>query len=85
MPNVKCFMKYSKNFKGIARNKYDSSKWNTKGIIDVKEQIWFTNVKYLKLSALYGHYMHACIFSKVICINAENKVCLPNKEYISVH
>ena len=26
-----------------------------------------------------------CIISKVICINKEKEICLPNKEYINGH
>ena len=33
----------------------------------------------------YGHYTHVCRVSRVIGINTENKICLPNKEYISGH
>ena len=32
------------------KNKYDLKTKNTLGIIDLKEQIWLTNVKYLRLS-----------------------------------
>ena len=46
---------------------YDCQTWNTKGSIDVKEQTWQTNVKYLRLlpmhlmaiSILYT-YIHMC-------------------------
>ena len=31
------------------------------------------------------HYTHVCTVSKVIGINTENEICLPNKQYISVH
>ena len=34
---------------------------------------------------LHGHYTHVCTVSKVIGINTENKICLPNKEYIHGH
>ena len=72
------FMNYSKNFKGICKKKYkyDCQTWNTKGTINVKEQIWLTNVKYLRLSTLYGHYTHMCTVSNVIGISAETQfVC----------
>ena len=32
-----------------------------------------------------GYYTYDCTVSKVIGINTENKICLKNKEYISVH
>ena len=32
------------------KNKYDYQTWNTKGIMDMKEQIWLKNLKYLRLS-----------------------------------
>ena len=34
---------------------------------------------------LHGHYTHVCTVSKVVVINTENKICLPNKEYKNVH
>ena len=46
----KKFKHYSKNLVGICRNKYDCKYWNTKGVIDVDEQIWLTNEKYFSLS-----------------------------------
>ena len=49
----------------------------------MKEQIWFANVKYLRLSTLHAHYTHVCIVSKVFGINTENKTCPPSKEYIN--
>ena len=33
---------------------------------------------------LHGHYTHVYI-SKVFGINAENKICLPGKEYLTSH
>ena len=83
---AKCeaFMNYSKYFKGFYKNKYDCQMWNTKGIIDVKEQIWLTDVKYLRLSTHHRYYTNACTVSQVISINKKTKqICLPNKEYIS--
>ena len=50
-----------------------------------------TNIAYKsKLSEvanliLNGQNTHVCIVSKVIFINAENKICLLNKKYVSVH
>ena len=35
--------------------------------------------------ALHGHDIHVCTVSKVIGINTENKICLPNKEYLSFY
>ena len=51
----------------------------------MKEKIWFTNIKYLRISTLHGHYTYVCSVSKVIGVKMENKIYLPNKEYISVH
>ena len=34
---------------------------------------------------LNGHYKHVYTVSKVIGINIENKICLPNQEYISLY
>ena len=31
--------------KSFAKNKYDCQTWNTKGIIDMKEQIWLMHMK----------------------------------------
>ena len=56
--------------------KYDCQTLNTKGVIDVKEQIWLINVKYLRLSILHGHYTHLGTVFKVIGINAENRMSL---------
>ena len=49
---AKCeiFMDCSENFISICKKKYNWQTWDTKGIIDVKEEIWFTNIKYLRLS-----------------------------------
>ena len=35
--------------------------------------------------ALDGHYTHICTVSRVIGIKTESRICVPNKEYISVH
>ena len=48
LPDVKCLLIAVKPSK--AKTKYDFQTRNTEGIIDVKEQIWLTNVKYLRLS-----------------------------------
>ena len=44
----------------------------------MKEQIQLTNIKYFRLSTLYGYYTHVCTMCMVICISTENKICLPN-------
>ena len=57
------------------KNKHLYQTWNTKGNIDVKEQIRLSNIKYLRLST--KHFMgisilyetHLCTISKVIVIN----------------
>ena len=56
----------------------------------MKEQIWFTNIKYLWLNehftgiSILHRYM--CIqVSKIIGINKEREICLPNKENIGDH
>ena len=42
--------------------------------------------KYLRLStSCFIGITHICTVSKGIGINIENKICLPGKEYISVH
>ena len=41
-------MNSSKNFIGIFKTKFDYQTWNTKGIIDVKEQIYLTYIKYFR-------------------------------------
>ena len=51
----------------------------------MKEKEWLTNVKYLRLSTLYWTFTDVFGVLKAIGINAENKMCLPNKEYISGH
>ena len=62
-----------------------------KEIIDVKEQIWLANIDCLWLllntSWLLVFYVdtHWCTISKVIDVNKEKEICLPNKEYISGH
>ena len=43
-------MNWNKTFIVIAENKYNCQTWSAKGIIDVKKQIWVTDVKYLRLS-----------------------------------
>ena len=58
--NVKFFMNCIKNFVGICKNKtkqnkYDYQTLNTKCIIDMEEQKWCINVKYMRLSTL--HFM----------------------------
>ena len=57
----------------------------------MKEQIWLPDVKYLGLSLntllllVFGIDMHRCTITRVIGINKEIELCLPNKEYISGH
>ena len=46
----------------------------------MKEQIWFMNEKYLRLSTLHGHYMCEYIFES-IGINTETKK-MPAKQGI---
>ena len=48
---AKCqtFMIRMKASKAYTKHEYDCQTWNTKGSIDVKEQIWLANVKYLRL------------------------------------
>ena len=43
--------------------------------------------KIVRLSMYHfnGHYTHVCTVSKVLDMNTENKICLANKKYISVH
>ena len=52
----------------------------------MKEQIYLTNVKYLKAVnlTLHHHYTHMCTVSKVIGINTGNQMFLSTKEYINV-
>ena len=51
----------------------------------MKEQIWFTNVKYLRLLAEHFMgisicmYTHVCTISKDIGMNKEREICLPNR------
>ena len=46
-------------------------------------EIFFCNlVFHLRLSAPHVYYTHVCKVSKVIGINAKNKISLPNKKYI---
>ena len=56
-----------------------------KGIIDMKGQIWLTNVKYLRLSTF--HFMGIILMFIVFQSYwyEYRKKYLPNKEYISVH
>ena len=55
-------------------------------VIDVKEQTWLTNLKYLRLSTEYFMgIIYMCTMSKVNGIYTENKICLSNKEYIGSH
>ena len=44
------YMNFSKNFIGICEKHIWLPHIEYIGIIEVKEQIWFTNVNYLKLS-----------------------------------
>ena len=43
-------------------------------VLDVKEQIWLTNVKYLRLLTLHEHYTHVYTASNVIGINTDKNV-----------
>ena len=54
---AKCemFMNYSKNFKGICKKQIYCQTWNTKGIIELQEEVWLTIVKYLRLSTLHRY------------------------------
>ena len=75
----KVFIKYGKTLWAFVKKKYDCKTWNTKGIIDVKEHIWLTNVEYLKLSvSLHGHlyfvYIHICTFLTDIGTNKEKEI-----------
>ena len=57
-----------------------------KGSKDMKEQICIRNVKYLKLSVdTLWAYIHVCSVSKGIGINTENKICLLDNGFTSVH
>ena len=56
----------------------------------MKEQICLPNKNNFECQlTLYSHeccaQIHICIISKVIGINKEKDICLPNKEYISCH
>ena len=82
---MKCLGITVKVSKAFATNKYDCRSWNTKGIIGVKELLWPTNVKYLRLPTHHGHYTYVCTVSQINGMNTENNICLPNKEYISGH
>ena len=44
-----------KTLYAIAKNKYDCQRGNTKGIIDVKEQIWFIKIFEAVGLILSGH------------------------------
>ena len=54
-------------------------------MIDVNEQIWLINVKYLWLSPDTSWALVFCTdinmytISKVISVNIEKEICLPNK------
>ena len=64
---------------------------NISEIIDVKEKIWLTNIKYLWLSLNTSWPLVFCIdthlftISNAIGINKENEICQPNRENISDH
>ena len=87
----KIFINCSKNFIQICKKINDCQKGNTQGIIDVKEQKWLTNVKYLRLLFNTSWVFVFCIDTyvntilKVISINKEKEICLPNKEKKSGH
>ena len=76
-------MKYNMNFIGICKqtNKYDCQPWNTKRIVDIKENIWLTNVNLIL-------QLHGCIYCTISCdvgINKEKEICLQKKVSMSVH
>ena len=68
-----------------------TSRQDTEGIIDMKEHIWNTNIKYLRLSLntswalVFCVHTFWCTISKVVGKNKKIDICLPNKEYISGH
>ena len=49
-PKCEMLINCSDNFIGIYNKKYDYQTLNTKEIIDVKGQIWLTDMKYYRLS-----------------------------------
>ena len=49
-PHCEMFMNCRKNVIGICKKQIGCQAWNTEGIIDVKELIWLTYVKYMRLS-----------------------------------
>ena len=49
-PKCEMFMNVVKTSLAFANKKYDCQTQNTRGITDVKEQIWVPTVKYLSLS-----------------------------------
>ena len=51
----------------------------------MKEQIWLKCKIFVAVNLSHGHYTQVCTVSTFIDINTENKICLPKKEYISVH
>ena len=53
---------------------------NNKGIFDVKEQIWLTNVQYLRLSA--WHFMRISNMFIYICVQFQK--ILTNQEYLRI-
>ena len=73
----------------LQKNKYDCPTWNTKGIIDVKKQIWLTKileaVNLTFMGLVFCIYKTVYIISKDIGINKEREICLPSNESISGH
>ena len=69
---TKCdiFMNCSK--KAFTKTNYDCQTWNTEWSIDVKEQRWLTNVKYLRLSTT--HFMHISILYIYICVQFQCEI-----------
>ena len=60
-------------------------------MIDVKEQIWLTNVEFLWLifntswTLVFCTDIYECTVLKVIGQSDENEICLPKEECISGH
>ena len=72
-------MNCSKKFIGICKQTNMTAKQGILKQSNVKEQIWPTSVKYLRLSTFYGHYTHVYTVSKIIDVSTENKLCLTSK------
>ena len=73
----------------MEKKRYDCQTQNSKGIIDVKEHIWLTNVKYLRLLMLHGIsilYMYTCVpFQKTLTqIRKKEYFCQTRKPYVVI-